>query len=54
MNKHVLSVHEEENPFRCEICDYSFPLKSKMNKHVVSVHEEDNPFGCEICDYIFS
>ena len=41
LNKHIVSVHEEEYSFRCEICDYSFSLMSKMNKLVESVHEEE-------------
>ena len=41
MNKHVVSVHKEVKPFRCEICDYICSLNSKMNKHVVLVHDDE-------------
>ena len=29
MEKHVAAVHEEKEPFKCDVCDYSFQLKSR-------------------------
>ena len=51
MNRHVASVHEGINLFKCEVCDYKFSQKSDMKKHVASVHEGKKPFKCDICDY---
>jgi KRAB domain-containing zinc finger protein len=54
MIRHVASVHEEEKPIKCDICDYRFSQKSQMKRHVASVHEEEKPFKCDICEYSFS
>ena len=32
MNKHVTTVHEKKNQFKCEMCDYSCSLKGKVEK----------------------
>ena len=48
---HFESVHEEKKPYKCDICDKSFPLKSVLQTHIGSVHKKKNPFKCEICDY---
>ena len=48
---HFESVNEEKKPYKCDICDKSFPLKSILQSHVGSVHKKKNPFKCEICDY---
>ena len=37
--------------FLCELCDYTFSLKSNLKKHILSDHEGNNPFNCEVCDY---
>ena len=39
MNKHIESVHEGMNPFKCNYCDKSFPQKHHLNGHIKSVHE---------------
>jgi hypothetical protein len=40
MTKHVLSVHEEKKPFKCEICYYSCSENGSLNKHFIPFHEE--------------
>ena len=40
MKQHILSVHEDNKPFKCDICDFMSSLKSNLNRHVASVHEE--------------
>jgi hypothetical protein len=47
---HMLSVHEEEKPFNCNLCDYSSVTKSNLNRHVSDVHEDNRPFECEKCE----
>ena len=39
MSKHIASVHEGKNHFKCEICDKSFFYKNDLNKHIASVQE---------------
>ena len=48
LKKHVVSVHEEKKPFKCEICDYSCSLKNNMKRHVESVHEGKKAFKCDL------
>ena len=48
---HFESVYEEKKPYKCDICDKSFALKSILQTHIGSVHKKKNPFKCEICDY---
>ena len=50
LNTHVASVHEENKPFKCEICDYS--CKASLETHVDSVHKRKNLFKCEVCNQI--
>ena len=51
--KIVPLVHEEKNPFKCEICDFSCAQRNVLKVHVASVHEGDKPFNCDICKYCF-
>ena len=44
MKKHIDSVHDGSNPFKCEICEYSFSRKGSLKSHVASVHEENMAF----------
>ena len=53
MEKYVAAVHAEKKPFKCDICDYSFELKSHMKTHSASVHERKKPFKCHICDWFY-
>ena len=39
LNKHIVSVHEEEKHFRCQICNKDFDVKLDLNKPIESVHE---------------
>ena len=50
MKKHVVSVHEGNKPFKCDVCEYTSPQTVDFKKHVASVHEGKKPFKCKICD----
>ena len=41
-------VHEENKPFKYDICDYSFSLKNRMKTHVALVLEEKKSFKYDI------
>ena len=47
LNNHKRSVHENEKPFKCEICHSCFGCKSNLNTHKKNVHENKKPFKCE-------
>ena len=51
LKKHIVSVHEEERPFKCDICEFRCSQKGNMTTHVASVHEGKKPFKCGLCDY---
>ena len=44
MKKHVASGYEGKKPFKCDICDYRYPVKTKMKTYFASVHEGYKPF----------
>ena len=35
---HAASVHEENKPFKCDICDHSCSRKSHIDTNVASAH----------------
>lgn len=44
-----MTVHEDQKPFRCNVCDMAFGRKGVLKKHVQMVHENSRKFECEIC-----
>ena len=52
LKKHISSVHEEEKPFECDICDTKFT--AKQNRHIVAIHEGRKPFKCDNCGTCFT
>ena len=54
LNKHVASVHKGKKPFKCDICDYRYPVKTKMKTYFASVHEGYKPFKLNTCQYTCS
>ena len=51
LTRHIKSVHEENKPYRCSICDHNCSLKSSLKTHIESVHEEKTMHKCWICAY---
>ena len=47
LNDHA-TIHADERPFECEICDQKFKTKSSLRDHE-TVHEELTPYECSIC-----
>ena len=54
MSTHILSVHAEKKPFRCEICDKIFVKECNLKMYTLSVHEKKKPYKCECCEMLFS
>ena len=55
MNKENLNtIHEGERPFKCNVCDDSFPQKSALKMHVALDHEGRKPFQCNACNASFA
>ena len=45
LNRHIASVHEGKEPFKCPTCDASFARKDNLNRHIAVVHEGKNPIS---------
>ena len=39
LNKHLLSVHEDEKPYKCAVCEYKYSQENDFTKHIESVHD---------------
>ena len=52
LSRHQRTVHENEKPFKCEICQQCF-AKRDMKRHQRTVHEDEKPYKCEICQTSF-
>ena len=44
----MVSVQEEKNAFKCQMCDKFFSQKGNMKKHIASLHKENNKVKSEI------
>ena len=51
---HETTVHEKENPVKCDFCETSFGLKSHLNSHQSTVHENKHTNEYNQIDEIMS
>ena len=58
LKKHIASIHEDEKPYKCAICDYkcsekgnSFVEVDNFTCQITSAHEKKKSFKCSICHY---
>ena len=58
MDKSFLATHERlhsgELPFKCKLCNESYPTRSDLTKHQKLKHNESRPFACLNCKARFS
>ena len=43
LNKHIMSVHDRNKPFKCKLCKYAAFCKSDLKKNEISVHKKTKP-----------
>ena len=51
LKKHIQTVHEGKNQFKCNFCDHECATNYHLKRHIEGVHERIKPFKCNICDY---
>ena len=58
IHEQVKLFHVDVNDFKesnkCNLCNKSFPWKSKLARHVKDVHDKLRDFKCDKCSYASS
>jgi uncharacterized Zn-finger protein len=42
LEEHIAVVHDGKKPFKCDFCNTSGAMQSKLKKHIFRAHEENN------------
>ncbi|KAL5013496.1 hypothetical protein ScPMuIL_007766 [Solemya velum] len=53
LTSHLLTIHEEIDSFRCDICERAFSQKSYLDRHLSLKHgpiNKDSSFRCTLCE----
>ena len=50
LKKHKIT-HEQDKPWRCEICDKSFNQKRDYNNHMMQKHTSQRPNPCTVIHF---
>ena len=53
LNLHILSIHEGQIQFSCDICDQNFTSKYCLKRHTASIHEGKKPLKCDVGETSF-
>ena len=54
MKKHIASIHNKDQVFKCELCNFCFKTKGSLKRHVSRTHEGQKPFECKLCNQRFT
>ena len=49
--KNISGLQENEKPFKCCLCPYTFAKKDRLTEHIDDVHESKNTFECSLCPF---
>ena len=49
LEQHIISVHNKEERYRCDLCERGFSRKDYYQIHVRTVHEGSKPYNCDHC-----
>ncbi|VDO96252.1 unnamed protein product [Schistosoma curassoni] len=50
LQKHIMSTHTKNKPFKCSVCSYQTVEKSHLKTHFRK-HTGEKPFSCTLCTY---
>ena len=53
MKGHIVTIHEGNKQFKCDICNNNFGGKGTLKQNVETVHEGRKTFKCCICNANF-
>ena len=53
LQSHISLIHEKNNTHKCDSCERTFPLLSKLKFHLKFTHNVKK-LPCDICDKIFA
>ena len=54
VRRHIKTVHEGCNDFKCESCEKSFTQADSLRGHIKSIHEGQKDFKCDSCGKLFT
>ena len=49
LKHHLATVHVEEKPFQCDMCDYKAKAARFVFRHKQQVHDKILPHVCHVC-----
>ncbi|XP_060809239.1 zinc finger protein 25 [Amyelois transitella] len=52
-NQHLIKVHNSETPYKCNVCDKEYALKSLLMYHIKKSHLMERNCQCTECGYRF-
>ena len=53
LNRHIKTVHLQQQQFKCNYCDKSFGQNSSLQTHIKMVHLKLREFNCSYCEKSF-